>query len=73
MSTMFWVRRYAVVFGLTFSVLVMVQLLKGYSVEESSGYGGFWALVASTIFIATRRYYARKGVACELCRDTVED
>ena len=72
-STEFWVKRYLWVTGMVFMVLMTVDLLKGGTLEEglSSAFG--WALVTAAVFTGTRYHHARKGIACAMCRDTVEE
>ena len=72
-STGFWVRRYFVVAGGAFVLLVAVGLLKGRELERVALESLFWAVVTAAVFTATRYRSARKGEACALCRDTVED
>lgn len=72
-STAFWVRRYFVVAGGVFILLVAVGLLKGRDPERVALESLFWAVVTAAVFTAVRYRKARKGEACALCRDTVED
>ena len=72
-STGFWVRRYIVVAGGAFILLVAVGLLKGRELERAIPESLFWAVVTAGVFTAVRYRKARKGEACSLCRDTVGD
>ena len=72
-STAFWVRRYFVVAGAAFVLLVAVGLLKGREFDRVVTESLLWGLVTSAVFTAVRYRNARKGKACALCRDTVED
>ena len=72
-STGFWIRRYFVVAGAAFVLLVAVGLLKGRGLERAALESSFWAVVTAAVFTAARYRSARKGEACALCRDTVED
>ena len=72
-STGFWVRRYLVVAGAAFVLLVAVGLLKGREFDRVLIESLVWGLVTAAVFTAVRYRKARKGEACALCRDTVED
>ena len=72
-STGFWVRRYIVVAGGVFVILVAAGLLKGRDLDRAVPESLFWAVVTAAVFTAFRYRSARKGEACALCRDTVED
>ena len=72
-STWFWVRRYFVVAGAAFVLLVAVGLLKGRALERAVTESLLWASVAASVFTTVRYRSARKGEACALCRDTVDD
>lgn len=72
-STGFWVRRYFVVAGGAFVLLAAVGLLKGREPERVAPESLFWAVVTAAVFTAARYRSARKGEACALCRDTIED
>lgn len=69
----FWVRRYLVVAAGTFVLLVGVGLLKGRTLERAAPQALFWGAVSAAVFTAVRYRSARRGEACALCRDTVED
>ena len=66
----FWVRRFLVIAGLVTLIIVCSKLLRGFALEQVLAESFLWGLVSATILIATRYYYARKGVACAMCRDT---
>lgn len=72
-STGFWVRRYFVVAGGAFVLLVAAGMLKGRDLQRVAPESLFWAVVTAAVFTAARYRSARKGEACALCRDTVED
>jgi hypothetical protein len=72
-STAFWIRRFFVVSGLAIVILVAADLLKGGTLDGAIPSALAWALIASAIFTGSRYHRARKGQACALCRDTVED
>ncbi|MET0855564.1 MAG: hypothetical protein ABWY27_02335 [Telluria sp.] len=72
-SKTFWVGRYLTVATITFIILVAASLLRGRAVETALAESLIWALIASSIFTGYRYYQASKGVACALCKDTVED
>jgi hypothetical protein len=72
-SKAFWIKRALMVFGAVWIMLIASGMLKDGVFEEVVPEAGFWALVSTAAFIATRYYYASKGVACAMCKDTVED
>jgi hypothetical protein len=72
-SKEFWVKRYLWVTGIVFMILLAAALLRGRTIEEALSASFVWALVSSAIHTGWRYYQARKGVACALCKDTVED
>ena len=72
-STGFWVKRFLWMTGMSTMLLLGVELLKGHALEDSLSFAFLWGLIASTLFTGSRYYNARKGVACALCKDTVED
>ena len=69
MSTKFWVLRFIKVFLGVLVFLFAVHLIKGHSTLESLSFAAFWALTATSIFVGSRIYQSRKGIACELCND----
>jgi hypothetical protein len=72
-SKEFWVKRYLWAAGIVFMILMAAALLRGRTIEEALTASFVWALVSSAVFTGWRYYQARKGVACALCKDTVED
>lgn len=72
-STAFWVRRYFVVAGAAFVLLVAVGLLKGREFDRVLMESLLWGVVTAAVFTAARYRSACKGQACALCRDTAED
>lgn len=72
MGLAFWIKRAVLVFSCVTLLLFVVQLIKGYSTIEAIEYALLWAFISTAIFMATRLYYARKGVACAICQDTPE-
>lgn len=72
-SKEFWVRRFLWVSGIVFMILMAASLLRGRAMETALSESFVWALVSAAIFTGWRYYQARKGVACALCKDTVED
>lgn len=69
----FWIRRYFVVAGGAFVLLVAVGLLKGREPQRVLAESLLWGVVTAAVFTAFRYRSARKGEACALCRDTLED
>ena len=71
-SNRFWVIRWLTVFTGMMLLLVGVGLAKGQAPGSVCADAAFWALLSSTLLIGTRYARARRGIACALCRDTVE-
>ncbi|MDB5919367.1 MAG: hypothetical protein JWR40_3601 [Massilia sp.] len=71
-STQFWVRRFLWVTGIVTMILIAAALLRGRSLDTALSESFTWALVAAAIFTGSRYYQARKGIACALCKDTVD-
>ncbi len=72
MGTMFWIRRFLLVFTGAAVVIAAVQLLKGHGVAYALSQGLAWAAISSTVFTSARLFQARRGRHCALCRDTPE-
>ena len=72
-STASWARRFLWMTGMVFMILMGAALLKGGTLEDGLSGAFGWALVSAAIFTGSRYYYARRGVACALCKDTAED
>ncbi len=72
-STRFWIGRFCLVVALAFVILMAASLLRGRPVQTALTDSITWAMIAAAIFTGSRYYQARKGVACALCKDTVED
>jgi hypothetical protein len=72
MGKIFWIRRYLTVFAVAVGMIAGAQLLRGHTVGYSAMHGLIWGAISSTIFIATRMYYARRGLACAMCQDIPE-
>jgi hypothetical protein len=72
-STAFWVRRFLMVFGASSIFLLAVYVVRGMDFDHAIREGVLWGFIAASIFIGARYYHASKGVACAMCRDTVED
>ena len=72
MGKVFWIRRYLTVFVVAASLIGGSQLLRGHTLGYSATHGLIWGAISSTVFIATRLFYARRGYACAMCQDTPE-
>lgn len=68
----FWIKRYFWMTGIVFVILLAAALLRGRAMEAALSESSVWALVSAGVFTGWRYYQARKGVACALCKDTVE-
>jgi hypothetical protein len=72
MGKVFWIRRYVTAFVVAAGLIGVSQLLRGHTVDYSAMHGLVWGAISSSIFIATRMFYARRGYACAMCQDTPE-
>jgi uncharacterized membrane protein len=72
-STAFWIGRFCWMVGIVFTILLIVSLLRGRAAPTALAESLLWALISSAVFTGSRYYQARKGVACALCRDTIEN
>jgi hypothetical protein len=72
MGTSFWIRRFLVVLAGAFAVIFAAQLLKGHAPAAAATMAAGWALLAASVFTASRIHQSRRGQHCALCRDTPE-
>ena len=72
MGHKFWVFRATKVFIVILAILFIIQLLKQHSIEDAIVFALTWSFLTTSVFIGSRLYQSRKGVACELCNDTPE-
>ncbi len=72
-STRFWIGRFFLIVALAFMVLLAASLLRGRPVGKALTESFTWAMIASAIFTGSRYTRAKKGIACALCKDTVDD
>ena len=72
-SKAFWIKRGLKVFGAVWIVLIASGMFKGGEFEAVVPEAAFWSLAATAVFVATRYYYASRGVPCAMCKDTVAD
>ena len=72
MGTVFWIRRFVTAFVVAVGLIGGSQLLRGHTVDYSAMHGLIWGAISSSVFIATRMFYARRGYACAMCQDTPE-
>jgi hypothetical protein len=72
-SKQFWVKRFLWVAGIVFMILMAAALLRGRSVDTALSESFIWGLVTAGVFTGARYRQARKGIACALCKDTVEE
>ena len=71
-STGFWITRFAMALGTTFSFLFVVYALQGQPLAAAAKDALMWAILASAILIAGRYYNASKGKSCALCHDRAD-
>jgi hypothetical protein len=72
-STQFWIGRFCLVVAVVFAILMAASLLRGRPVGQAFTESVTWAMISSAIFTGSRYTSARKGIACKLCKDTVEN
>lgn len=72
-STRFWIGRFFLVVAVAFVCLLAASLLRGRPLEKALTESLTWAMIASAIFTGSRYTRAKKGIACALCKDSVED
>ena len=72
MGTVFWIRRFVLVFGGALVAIVGAQLLKGHTIAYAAVHGLLWAAISATVFTGARIFQSRQGQHCVLCRDTPE-
>ncbi|NQZ79817.1 MAG: hypothetical protein HRT52_02260 [Colwellia sp.] len=70
MGFKFWIIRAIKVFILVVILLFVVEQLKGHALQDSILFALLWVFLSVSVFISSRVYQSRKGVACELCNDT---
>ena len=69
MGLKFWVLRFIKVFTGILMVLFAIHFLKGNDVLESFYFAAIWAFLSTSVFVGSRLYQSKKGIACELCND----
>ena len=69
MGVLFWFRRFVMVFGIAFVVIVSAHLLRGHELIFSFSQSLLWTVISAIIFTVSRIYQSRKGVHCVLCND----
>jgi len=72
MGSAFWVRRFLLVFGITFAAITAAHLLRGHELVYSLKESVLWAMISTNIFVTARIYQSRRGMHCALCKDTPE-
>jgi 4-hydroxybenzoate polyprenyltransferase len=66
-----WIGQYLFAVASMFALLLVVDLLRGESLERAWPSALAWALVASALFIGTRYRNVKRGIACGVC-DTLD-
>ena len=69
MGLNFWFLRFIKVFTGVFVLLFVIHLIKGNKALESFYFAAVWAFLSTSVFVGSRIYQSRKGIACELCND----
>lgn len=70
MGTLFWIRRFMLIFSLVFAVLACVHLLRGHELLYTLKESLLWGIITANVFVASRIYDSRRGRHCALCNDT---
>ena len=70
MGIVFWIRRFILIFGLVFTVLACVHLLRGHELLYALKESLLWGIITANIFEASRIYNSRRGRHCGLGNDT---
>ncbi len=52
-----------------FCILVIAELLKGHGLRAALIFSVIWSAISTSVYVVTRIYYFRKGVACPACND----
>jgi hypothetical protein len=73
MGRSFRVKRFVVVTASVFSVLMVVEPLKGHGFQASLPFSAVWSLIASAVFTGARICHLRMGRYCAICRDAPEN
>jgi hypothetical protein len=66
-----WIAQYLFAVASMFALLMVVDLLRGESLERAWPSALAWAGVASALFIGTRYRNVKRGIACGVC-DTLD-
>lgn len=64
-----WIIQYLIATPVVAMLLGGIQMLKGRELEYAVEFGLLWGVISTTIFIATRIYYYKKGLYCKVCND----
>ena len=67
MSTLFWIKRSLAVYCSVFGCLLVVELIKQHTIRAALAFACWWALMATSVFVISGLYYARRGIACRMC------
>ena len=62
-----WIMQYLFAVVSMFTLLMVVDLLRGETLERAWISALMWAMVASAIFIGTRYRNMKRGIACSAC------
>ena len=71
-GVLFWLRRFLLLLGIAFTVIVSAHLLGVHELLVSLSESLLWAIISANIFVFTRIYHWRKGHSCVLCNDIPE-
>lgn len=69
MGTLFWIRRFLIVYLIGFAVIAASHLLRGRPMDQALTEAAMWGALAAAIFVAEAIYRFRKAAACALCAD----
>jgi multisubunit Na+/H+ antiporter MnhF subunit len=73
MRTLFWIRRFVLIFAGAFVLLSTIYVMRGRALKDAVAEAALWSAIAAALFIATRLYYSSQGRRCELCKDMPDE
>lgn len=62
-------KRTSLVAATMFCILVIAELLKGHGLRAALIFSAIWSVISTSVYVLTRMYYFRKGIACSVCND----
>jgi len=62
----FWLKRFFRVFVVASALLLLVQVIKGFSIADGARFALLWGLISAAIFTTTGYLRYRRNPACML-------